>query len=144
MLYTIHFEWFIHTSVSIIMIIHLWQTRRVYHKHNQTMQEHKKWLAIAHYRIGVCTRPTQIGEKHFKNSTPTVASSTHYNTGIQWWKRNEGILTSKLWGEQLTQKKKKVKDRSDGGAHWRTEVCRLFRSRLQMLCNAFIMRSTAN
>jgi len=35
-----------------------------------------------HYRVGVCTRPTLIGAKHF-NSTPTVALFTHHNTRIQ-------------------------------------------------------------
>jgi len=37
---------------------YLCQTRGPYHRHNHTTQEHKRWLAIAHYRIGVCTRPT--------------------------------------------------------------------------------------
>jgi len=35
-----------------------------------------------------------------------------------------------------------VKDKSNEGAHWRTESGKLFRSRFQMLCNASIMRST--
>jgi len=26
--------------------------------------EHKKWLAITHYRIGVCKQPTLIRETH--------------------------------------------------------------------------------
>jgi len=69
-------------SVNITIIIHLFQTRCPYHRHNQTTQVHKKWLAIAHYRICVCTRPTLIGAKHF-NSAPTVASLTHYNAGTQ-------------------------------------------------------------
>jgi len=33
--------------------------------------------------------------------------------------------------------KKEVQDKFDGGAHWRTEACKLFLSRLQMLCNSF-------
>jgi len=47
-----------------------------------TVEQHKstKWLAIAHYRIDVCTRPTLIGAKHF-NSAPTVTSPTHHYTG---------------------------------------------------------------
>jgi len=90
--------------VNIIIIIYLLQTRGQYHRYNQTTQEHKEWLVIAHHRIGgVCTWPT-----HFY-SAPSVASFTHRNTGIQYWERNEGILTSKLWGKQLTEKKKKVK-----------------------------------
>jgi len=35
------------------------------------------WLAIEHCKIGVWTRPTLIGAKHF-NSDPTVASFTHH------------------------------------------------------------------
>jgi len=50
----IRFEIFIHISVNIVrIIIHLFQTRGPYHRHNQTTQEHKKWLDIAHYRTGV-------------------------------------------------------------------------------------------
>ena len=50
--------------------------------------------------------------------TPTVVSFTHHNTGIRQCERNEGILTSKLFGKkQLTDKTKRVKDKSDGGAH---------------------------
>jgi len=37
---------------------------------------------VTHYRISVCTRPTLIGAKHSDN-TPTVASFTHRNAGIQ-------------------------------------------------------------
>jgi len=33
------------------------QTHGPYHRHNQTTQERKKWLAITHYRLGACTRP---------------------------------------------------------------------------------------
>jgi len=29
-----------------------------------------------------------------------------------------------------------VKDNSGRGAQWRTEACKMFRSRFQMLCNA--------
>jgi len=36
-----------------------------------------------------------------------------------------------------------VKDESNGGAHWHTEACKLFRSKFQMLAT-LIMRSTAN
>jgi len=36
---------------------------------------------VAHYGTGFCTRPKLRGEKHF-NSTPTVASFTHRNSGI--------------------------------------------------------------
>jgi len=69
--------------VNIEIIIHLLQTRGSYHKHNQTTQEHKKWLVIAHYRIGgVCRRPTPILAKHFY-SAPSVASFTHRNIGTQ-------------------------------------------------------------
>ena len=53
----------------------------LYHRWNHTMQEHKKWLAIAHYRIGVCAGATLRGAKNF-NSNPTVASFTHHNAGI--------------------------------------------------------------
>jgi len=70
-------------------------------------------------------RPTLIGAKHF-NSASTVTSFTHHKTGIQWWERNEGIRTSTLRGKQLTEKNKKVKDNSDGGAHCRSEACELF------------------
>ena len=42
-------------------------------------------------------------------------------------------LTSKLCGKQLTEKYKKVEDKSDGGAHCHTEARKLFRSRFQML-----------
>jgi len=52
-------------------------------------------------------------------------------------------LISVRFGKQLTEKKK-AKDKSDGGAHWRTEARKLFRSRFEMLWNTFIMRSTAN
>jgi len=79
----INFELFTHISVNIIVIIHLLQTCGPYHRHNQTTQEHKKWLVLAHYRIdGVCRRPTLILAKRFY-STPSVASFTHHNTGIQ-------------------------------------------------------------
>jgi len=54
----IHFELFTHMLVNTIIIIHLSQIRGPCHRHNHTTQEHKKWLAIAHYRIGVCARPT--------------------------------------------------------------------------------------
>jgi len=37
---------------------------------------------VARYGIGICTRPTLRGAIHF-NSTPTVASFTHHNAGIQ-------------------------------------------------------------
>ena len=41
---------------------------------DHTTQEHKTWwIAKAHYRIGVCTRPTPIREKHFNRFT-NVAS----------------------------------------------------------------------
>jgi len=36
-----------------------------------------------------------------------------------WCEINEGFLASKLWRKQLTDEKRKVKDDSDGGAHWR-------------------------
>jgi len=45
--------------------------------------------------------------------------------------------------KKLIDKKKKGKEKSDGVAHWRTEACKLFRSRFQMLCNTFMMRSPA-
>jgi len=48
-----------------------------------------------------------IRANHF-NSIPTVPSYTHHNAGIQWCKRNESTLISKLWGKQLSNKKKKV------------------------------------
>ena len=129
----INFELFTHISVNIIVIIHLLQTRGPYHRHNQTTQEHKKWLVLAHYRIGgVCRRTTLILAKRFY-SAPSIASFTHHNTGIQQWERNEGILTSKICGKQLTEKNKKVEDKSDGGAHCHTEERKLFRTRFQML-----------
>ena len=70
-----------HRRVLIIMF-HLLLTGGLYHSHNETTHEHKKWLAITHCRIGVCTRPTLIGAKHF-TSAPTVASCTHHNAWIQ-------------------------------------------------------------
>jgi len=121
--------------VNIEIIIHLLQTRGSYHKHNKTTQEHKKRLVVAHYRIGgVCRRPTLILVKHFY-SAPRVASFTLRNIGIQQWERNEGIQTSKLWGKQLTEKKKKVENKSDRGAHSRTEARKLFWSKFQILCH---------
>jgi len=58
--------------------------------------------------------------------------------------RNEGILTSNVEVNSLQKSKEKVQNKSDGVAQWRTEACKLLRSTFQMLCNAFIMRSTAN
>jgi len=74
-------------------MIHLFQTRGPNHRYNHTKQEHKKWLAIAHYGIGLRTRPTLIGVKHF-NCAPNVTSLIHHNTGMRLWERSEGILTS--------------------------------------------------
>jgi len=71
----------------------LLQTHGPYHRHDQTTQEHKKWLSIVPHRIGACTWPTLVGAKHF-NSTPTVTSFTHHNTGNQYWGRNVGIISS--------------------------------------------------
>ena len=45
-----------------------------YHKHNHRTKEHKKWLAIAHFRINVCTRLALMGAKHF-NRAATVTST---------------------------------------------------------------------
>jgi len=33
----------------------VFHTRDRYHRRNHTTPEHKQWLAIAHYIIGVCT-----------------------------------------------------------------------------------------
>jgi len=33
----------------------LLQTHGPYHRHDQTTQEHKKWLSIVPHRIGACT-----------------------------------------------------------------------------------------
>ena len=99
----------------------------------------QKWLAIAHYRIGVSTQSTLRGAKHF--NAPTITSFTHHHTGIRQWERNEGILTSNF---EVNSWQKKVKNKSDGGAHWRTEACKLCRSRFQMFCNASSMRPTVN
>ena len=81
---------------NVIIILHLLQRRGPYHRRNQTTQEHKKWLAIPYYRIGVCTQPTLIRAKHF-SSAPTVTWFNHHNTGIQKWGRNEGILNVELY-----------------------------------------------
>jgi len=75
------------------IIIHLFQTRIPYNRHNRTTQQHGKWLTITHYRMGVWTQPTLIGAKH-SNNTPVLTSFTHHNIGIQQWERNEGILTT--------------------------------------------------
>jgi len=40
------------------------QTRGPYHKHIKLTQEHKKRLAITHYRIGISTQSTLVGTKH--------------------------------------------------------------------------------
>jgi len=53
-------------------------------------------------------------------------------------------LTSQLWGKQPTEKKNKVKNKWNGSAHWCSNACKLFQSNFKMLCNAFIMRLTAN
>jgi len=37
--------------------------------------------------------------------------------------------------EANREKQKKVKEKSDGGAHWRSASCKLFRSRFQTLCS---------
>jgi len=42
----------------------------------------QKWLAVAHYRIGVCTLLSLIGGNHF-NSDPTITSSIHNYKEIQ-------------------------------------------------------------
>jgi len=95
-------------------------------------------ISIINYRIGVYMI-TLIRAKHF-SSTTTAASFNHHNMGIQQCERNEGFLTSKLSRKQLTDKKKK--DKSDK-VYIGTQACKLFQSRFQMLCNAFIMKSTA-
>jgi len=77
---------------------------------------------MAHYRICVNTR----GAKHF-NDAPTTMPFTHHNTGIRQWERNESILTSNFGVKQLREKIKNKINRI-GGAHWRTEACKLFRS----------------
>jgi len=58
---------------------------------------------------------------------PTTMPFTHHHTGIRQWERNECILTSKS-GVNSSEKKKQRTNKSDGGAHWRTEACKLFRS----------------
>jgi len=58
------------------------------------------------------------------------------------WERSEGILKSNF--EVNSKQIKKVKDKTDGGAYWHTEACKLFPSKFQMHCNAFIMKSVAN
>jgi len=62
------------TTFFAMIIILYW--RLVVHI-TSTIAQHKstkKWLAIAHFRIGVCTRPTLIGAKHF-NRAATVTST---------------------------------------------------------------------
>jgi len=61
----------------------LLQTRGPYHRRNRTTQARaQKCLAMTHYRICVCTRPTLMAAKHFNNAA-IVASFTHDNAGIQ-------------------------------------------------------------
>ena len=109
-------------EIIMIIIIHLFQTHGPYNKHNQWTQ-YKIWLAILHYRIGVCTRPTLIGAKYF-NSAPTTASFAHHNTGIQQlWQRNGGILTLNF---KVNNKRKRKKGRKGRGEkNWHTETCKL-------------------
>jgi len=45
------------------------------HSNNTRAQ---KWLATAHYRIGVSTQSTLRGAKDF-NTAPTITSFIHYN-----------------------------------------------------------------
>jgi len=52
---------------------------------------------------------------------------THHHTRIRQWERNESILTSKS-GVNSLEKKNKEQNKLDGGAHWHTEACKLFRS----------------
>ena len=56
--------------------------------------------------IGVCTQPTLMGAKHC-NSAPTATSFTHHNTGVQYRRRNEGILTSNFEVKIYQRKKEK-------------------------------------
>jgi len=51
---------------------------------------------------------------------------THHHAGIRQWERNESILT--LHFGWTTKRKNKEQNKSDGGAHWRTEAYKLFRS----------------
>jgi len=44
----------------------------------------------------------------------------------------------------LAAKHKKVENKWNAGAHWRTGAFKLFRSRFPMFCNAFSMRPTVN
>jgi len=61
----------------IVFITDSWSISQTqsYNTRAQKMVSH----TVAHYRIGICTRPTLRGA----NSTPTEATFTHHNAGIQ-------------------------------------------------------------
>jgi len=74
----------------------LLQIQGPYCRHSKRRISTKKWLALTHYRTGVCT--WWHGRKKIFNITQIVASMsyTHHNTGIQQCERNECIPTSKF------------------------------------------------
>jgi len=79
--------------------------------------KHLQLLTIAHYRIGVCTQSALTGV-----NTLTALQVWHHSPIIIQGSSNGKWRCSNIkhWGKQLT--KKKVKDRSDMGAHCHTEA----------------------
>jgi len=97
-LYVINFELFTHISVNIIIIIHLLQTRGSYRKHNQTTQEHKRWLVISALQIRRCLQTSNTDMSKSLLQRPQVQRHLPIIIQGSGSERNEGILTSKLRG----------------------------------------------
>ena len=83
-------------------IIHLLQTRGRYHRHNQTTQDHEKWLVISALQ-NRCLHTTNTSRSKTLYQHPTVASFTHIiqvvvglglgrprqdQKGLLWWRHH--------------------------------------------------------
>jgi len=79
--------------ILIIIYYNLFQIHGPYGKHNQTTQKHKKWLAVTHYRIGVCT----LGWSKFSKLCNT-------NFGVVWKVGNMAETNFKIDIRWLTPK----------------------------------------
>jgi len=65
----------------------------------------KKMVSHSAFREYVFTR-NQHREAKLFSSAPTITLFTHRHTGIQWWERNEGILTSNFEVSSCQKRKK--------------------------------------